>query len=94
MRKIRIIEHISLDGVIQSPGRPEEDPSGFAYGGWAGPLHGTEQLFARGGVNILKSPSTGSNEHREPAFTLSFQLANGIASAAEVGKPHLGIFAG
>jgi dihydrofolate reductase len=37
MRKIKIIEHISLDGVIQAPGGPEEDPSGFAYGGWAGP---------------------------------------------------------
>jgi len=37
MRKIRIIEHISLDGVIQAPGGPEEDPSGFKYGGWAGP---------------------------------------------------------
>jgi len=37
MRKIRIIEHISLDGVIQAPGGPEEDPEGFAYGGWAAP---------------------------------------------------------
>lgn len=37
MRKIRIIEHISLDGVIQAPGGPEEDPNGFKYGGWAGP---------------------------------------------------------
>jgi dihydrofolate reductase len=37
MRKIKIIEHISLDGVIQAPGGPEEDPDGFAYGGWAGP---------------------------------------------------------
>ena len=37
MRQIRIIEHISLDGVIQAPGGPEEDPNGFAYGGWAGP---------------------------------------------------------
>ena len=37
MRKIRILEHISLDGVIQAPGGPEEDPNGFAYGGWAGP---------------------------------------------------------
>jgi hypothetical protein len=25
MRKIRIMEHISLDGVIQAPGGPEED---------------------------------------------------------------------
>ena len=38
MRKIRIIEHISLDGVIQAPGGPEEDASdGFAHGGWSAP---------------------------------------------------------
>ncbi len=38
MRKIIVLEHISLDGVIQAPGGPDEDPSGgFAYGGWAGP---------------------------------------------------------
>lgn len=38
MRKIKIIEHISLDGVIQAPGGPEEDSiGGFAYGGWAAP---------------------------------------------------------
>lgn len=41
MRKVIAIEYISLDGVIQAPGGPEEDPSGpggkFAYGGWAAP---------------------------------------------------------
>jgi dihydrofolate reductase len=36
MRKVIVLEHISLDGVIQAPGGPEEDTSdGFAYGGWA-----------------------------------------------------------
>ena len=36
MRKIRIIEHISLDGVIQAPGGLDEDRDGnFEYGGWA-----------------------------------------------------------
>jgi dihydrofolate reductase len=35
MRKIRIAEHISLDGVIQ-PGGPNED-SDFAHGGWTAP---------------------------------------------------------
>lgn len=35
MRKIVVLEHISLDGVIQAPGGPEEDTSGgFAHGGW------------------------------------------------------------
>ena len=41
MRKIRIIEHISLDGVIQAPGGPKEDP-GYPYGGWAAPHDGPE----------------------------------------------------
>jgi len=36
MRKIRIIEHISLDGVIQAPGGPKEDGD-YPYGGWAAP---------------------------------------------------------
>ena len=35
MRKIVVLEHISLDGVIQAPGGPEEDTSGgFVHGGW------------------------------------------------------------
>ena len=41
MRKIIVLEHISLDGVIQGPGGPEEDPSGgFAYGGAVGAIGG------------------------------------------------------
>jgi dihydrofolate reductase len=38
MRKIKIIEHITLDGVIQAPGAPNEDGD-YPYGGWAAP-HG------------------------------------------------------
>ena len=39
MRKLIVLEHYSLDGVIQAPGGREEDPSdGFRYGGWAGPF--------------------------------------------------------
>ena len=35
MRKVVVLEHISLDGVIQGPGGPDEDTSGgFAHGGW------------------------------------------------------------
>lgn len=33
-----MLAHISLDGVVQSPGAANEDPSGnFAHGGWIGP---------------------------------------------------------
>jgi dihydrofolate reductase len=38
MRKIIVITMISLDGVMQAPGGPEEDPEGdFKYGGWTAP---------------------------------------------------------
>ena len=39
MRNLIVIEFISLDGVIQAPGRPDEDTSGgFAHGGWVRPF--------------------------------------------------------
>ena len=35
MRKINVLEFMTLDGVIQAGGGPEEDTSGgFAHGGW------------------------------------------------------------
>ncbi len=38
MRKITVLSMISLDGVIQAPGGPKEDPSGgFRFGGWVAP---------------------------------------------------------
>jgi dihydrofolate reductase len=38
MRKLAINTFMSLDGVMQSPGGPEEDPTGsFGHGGWAVP---------------------------------------------------------
>lgn len=39
MRRIVVLSFISLDGVMQAPGGPEEDPSGgFPYGGWVAPF--------------------------------------------------------
>jgi len=39
MRKITVLEHITLDGVIQGGGGPDEDTSGgFRYGGWVAPF--------------------------------------------------------
>ena len=38
MSKIVVFESLSLDGVMQAPGRPDEDPrDGFEHGGWATP---------------------------------------------------------
>lgn len=38
MGKVVVFEHVTLDGVMQAPGRPDEDRrGGFAHGGWARP---------------------------------------------------------
>ena len=38
MRAITVLNHLSLDGVMQAPGRPDEDRrGGFERGGWAMP---------------------------------------------------------
>jgi len=45
MRKLIVAEQISLDGVIQSPGGPKEDPSGdFRLSGWIVPY--ADELIA------------------------------------------------
>lgn len=39
MRRVIAITQVTVDGVMQGPGGPEEDPSnGFAHGGWAMPF--------------------------------------------------------
>lgn len=40
MRKVVMVNNISLDGVMQAPGRPDENQrGGFAHGGWAQPFN-------------------------------------------------------
>ena len=48
MRKVIASAFVSLDGVMQAPGGPSEDPTGgFRFGGWTFPYFGDETL---GGV--------------------------------------------
>jgi dihydrofolate reductase len=54
VRKVRIIEHISLDGVIQAPGGRNEDGD-YPYGGWAAPFDdsaGMEAILAAHGEKL------------------------------------------
>ena len=47
MRKLVVNSMLSLDGVMQAPGGPDEDPTGgFAYGGW-GATYVDEEMMAR-----------------------------------------------
>lgn len=40
MRKINVTNNVTLDGVMQAPGSPQEDTrNGFNCGGWAAPYH-------------------------------------------------------
>ena len=46
MRKLVVLESITLDGVMQAPGRPDEDTrGGFPHGGWAAPY--ADHVLAR-----------------------------------------------
>jgi dihydrofolate reductase len=57
MRKIIVLEHISLDGVIQAPGGPDEDKSdGFAYGGWTAPYHDQDEAIDTALNKMLNMP--------------------------------------
>jgi len=57
MRKLIVLEHISLDGIIQAPGGPDEDTSdGFAYGGWAAPYHDHDEAIETALNKMLNMP--------------------------------------
>jgi dihydrofolate reductase len=49
MRKVIVTNNVSLDGVMQAPGRPDEDTrGGFTRGGWAVPYNDEIMLRAMG----------------------------------------------
>lgn len=55
MRKLIVAEFISLDGVIQGPGGPDEDPSGgFRFGGWQVPFD--DEAIGQGVMDLLSQP--------------------------------------
>jgi dihydrofolate reductase len=49
MRKIIVAAFVSVDGVMQAPGGPDEDPTGgFTFGGWTHPLWDDQGRAAMG----------------------------------------------
>jgi dihydrofolate reductase len=56
---VTVISHITLDGVVQAPGRPDEDPRyGFAHGGWSVP-YGDTAMTAAWGEAIARATQGG-----------------------------------
>lgn len=57
MSKIVVFTNLTLDGVMQAPGRPDEDRrGGFDYGGWAAPyatMEAAEESMANTGALLL-----------------------------------------
>jgi dihydrofolate reductase len=44
--RVVVLNHITLDGVLQGPGRPDEDTrGGFRHGGWA--IAGSDEVVGR-----------------------------------------------
>jgi dihydrofolate reductase len=49
MRTITAVTSLTLDGVMQAPGRPDEDPrGGFEHGGWAPPYNDSVMMQTMG----------------------------------------------
>ncbi|MFZ0088881.1 MAG: dihydrofolate reductase family protein [Solirubrobacteraceae bacterium] len=56
--RIAVINHLTLDGVMQAPGRPDEDPrGGFRHGGWAIP--GNDEAMAQAIGERMGTPGAG-----------------------------------
>ncbi|MGH6985998.1 MAG: dihydrofolate reductase family protein [Caulobacteraceae bacterium] len=102
MRRIIASAFVSLDGVMQSPGGPEEDPTaGFRFGGWTAPyfdaaLGGAmgdvfaspfELLLGRKTYDIFAAHWPNVTDPKDPIAALFNDVAKYVASRS---KPTLG----
>jgi dihydrofolate reductase len=58
MRNLVVVENVSLDGVMQAPGRADEDErGGFRYGGWASELLSNDPEAVQASLGSTGGPS-------------------------------------
>jgi hypothetical protein len=63
--KVVVLNHVTLDGVMQAPGRPDEDRrGGFAHGGWARP-RGDSVAAAIGGIGEVGNMLFGRRTYED-----------------------------
>jgi dihydrofolate reductase len=59
MRKVVVFASLTLDGVMQAPGRPDEDTrGGFEHGGWAQPF--TDPVMMSVAAEGMANANTGA----------------------------------
>src|SRR5262249_48532803 len=55
MSQVVVLNHVTLDGVMQAPGRPDEDTrDGFRHGGWS-PPYGDDVMGQAMGARMMQS---------------------------------------
>jgi hypothetical protein len=74
MGKVIVINGLTLDGVMQGPGRPDEDTrDGFEHGGWAVPYADEAMVAARAHRRVLPRPLATTRRRVVPEHTSPFR---------------------
>src|SRR3546814_17444782 len=94
--KLTVQTFLTLDGVMQAPGGPEEDPSdAFAHGGWQAPFtdpavgefvtelnsHASAFLFGRRTFDIFRGHWPDQTDPSNPIATAINSLPKHVASS-------------
>ncbi|NDL56577.1 hypothetical protein [Phytoactinopolyspora mesophila] len=88
MSRIVVFNSLTLDGVMQAPGRPDEDRrGGFAHGGWAAPYvdegmgDGMAEGMADGGPLLLGRRMFAGQDAAELRLVNSVTTTTGVIIA-------------